>query len=327
MKLDGGATKVLLRDVQMHPFRNEILHVDFQRVDENRKIHMKVPLHFVNGEISPAVKLSGAIVSARAERARRLVPAEGPAGIHRGRPVDARRRPLDPRLGAEAAAGRRRSSCAASSIPSSPRPSCRRRIVEEASKRKPCRVPRRGCCRGAAAPGAPGGRGASRPKRSRREEREGRQEGEGRQGRQEEEVSPRVASARRPAAGIRAGLFVARRVDVAASTAIHMGTIDSPRRRPRQSGPRARRHAPQRGLLVRRRARARARRARSRPKAKFHGHVARGGGDLRLLKPGDVHEPVRARRSPALARFFAIAPGGDPRRRTTSSTSCPARRR
>ena len=63
MKLDGAATKVLLRDVQMHPFRNEILHVDFQRVDENRKIHMKIPLHFVNGEISPAVKINGAIVS------------------------------------------------------------------------------------------------------------------------------------------------------------------------------------------------------------------------------------------------------------------------
>jgi len=63
MKLDGAATRVLLRDVQMHPFRNEILHVDFQRVDENRRIHMKVPLHFVNEEISPAVKLSGALVS------------------------------------------------------------------------------------------------------------------------------------------------------------------------------------------------------------------------------------------------------------------------
>ena len=63
MKLDGAATKVLLRDVQMHPFRNEILHVDFQRVDENKKIHMKVPLHFVNGEQSPAVKLSAAIIS------------------------------------------------------------------------------------------------------------------------------------------------------------------------------------------------------------------------------------------------------------------------
>jgi large subunit ribosomal protein L25 len=63
MKLGGAATKVLLRDVQMHPFKNEILHVDFQRIDENRKIHMKVPLHFANGENSPAVKVSGAIVS------------------------------------------------------------------------------------------------------------------------------------------------------------------------------------------------------------------------------------------------------------------------
>ena len=63
MKLDGSASKVLLRDVQMHPFKNEILHVDFQRVDENRKIRMKVPLHFVRGEDSPAVKLAGAIIS------------------------------------------------------------------------------------------------------------------------------------------------------------------------------------------------------------------------------------------------------------------------
>jgi large subunit ribosomal protein L25 len=63
MTVDGKLTKVLLRDVQMHPFKNEILHVDFQRVDENRKIHMKVPLHFENGETSPAVKASGAIVS------------------------------------------------------------------------------------------------------------------------------------------------------------------------------------------------------------------------------------------------------------------------
>ena len=63
MKLDGAATKVLLRDVQMHPFKNEILHVDFQRIDENRSIHMKVPLHFANEDVSPAVKISGALVS------------------------------------------------------------------------------------------------------------------------------------------------------------------------------------------------------------------------------------------------------------------------
>jgi large subunit ribosomal protein L25 len=47
----------------MHPFKNEILHVDFQRVDENRRMHMKVPLHFIGEDQSPAVKVSGAIVS------------------------------------------------------------------------------------------------------------------------------------------------------------------------------------------------------------------------------------------------------------------------
>ena len=63
MKVDGASTQVLLRDVQMHPFREEVLHVDFQRVDPSRKIHMKVPLHFINAEQSPAVKVQGAVVS------------------------------------------------------------------------------------------------------------------------------------------------------------------------------------------------------------------------------------------------------------------------
>ncbi len=61
--LDGKETHALLRDVQMHPFRLQVLHVDFQRVDLNSKIHMKVPLHFINADICPGVKLSGAIVS------------------------------------------------------------------------------------------------------------------------------------------------------------------------------------------------------------------------------------------------------------------------
>jgi large subunit ribosomal protein L25 len=63
MKVDGASTQVLLRDVQMHPFRNEVLHVDFQRIDPSRKIHMKVPLHFANEAMSPAVKSEGAIIS------------------------------------------------------------------------------------------------------------------------------------------------------------------------------------------------------------------------------------------------------------------------
>ena len=63
MKVDGSQTQVLLRAVQMHPFRNEVLHVDFQRIDATRKIHMKVPLHFVNAAESPAVKAQVAVVS------------------------------------------------------------------------------------------------------------------------------------------------------------------------------------------------------------------------------------------------------------------------
>jgi len=63
LSLNGDVQKVLLRDMQRHPFKQQLLHLDFQRVDENKKIHMKVPLHFVNAELSPAVKMGGAIVS------------------------------------------------------------------------------------------------------------------------------------------------------------------------------------------------------------------------------------------------------------------------
>ncbi len=64
LDLEVGSEKaqVLLRDYQMHPFRPIILHVDFQRVAADRKIHMSVPLHFVNAEISPGVKVAGGLV-------------------------------------------------------------------------------------------------------------------------------------------------------------------------------------------------------------------------------------------------------------------------
>jgi len=62
MELDGRAERVLLRDFQMHPYRPLVLHIDFQRVAEDQKIHVRVPLHFVGGENSPAVKLDGAIL-------------------------------------------------------------------------------------------------------------------------------------------------------------------------------------------------------------------------------------------------------------------------
>lgn len=63
LSVAGKKEPVLLRDVQMHPFKKQVLHVDFQRVDKNKKIHMKVPLHFINAEISPGVKTSGGIVT------------------------------------------------------------------------------------------------------------------------------------------------------------------------------------------------------------------------------------------------------------------------
>ena len=63
LEIAGKSEQVLLRDVQYHPFKQLILHVDFQRVDAKQKLHTKVPLHFLNPEISPAVKLSAAIVS------------------------------------------------------------------------------------------------------------------------------------------------------------------------------------------------------------------------------------------------------------------------
>ena len=61
--LDGKKEPVLLRDIQMHPFKPLVLHLDFQRVAKGQKIHMKVPLHFINDEIAPGVKLSGGKVT------------------------------------------------------------------------------------------------------------------------------------------------------------------------------------------------------------------------------------------------------------------------
>ncbi len=63
LELDGKKEQVLLRDFHMHPFRQQVQHIDFQRVDKNKKIHMKVPLHFLNAETCPGVKESGGIVS------------------------------------------------------------------------------------------------------------------------------------------------------------------------------------------------------------------------------------------------------------------------
>jgi large subunit ribosomal protein L25 len=63
MEVNGKTSPVLLRDVQMHPFKQLVLHIDFQRVDANTKLHMKVPLHYSGDEKSPAVKTDGCIAN------------------------------------------------------------------------------------------------------------------------------------------------------------------------------------------------------------------------------------------------------------------------
>ncbi|MCA1324063.1 50S ribosomal protein L25/general stress protein Ctc [Herbaspirillum sp. alder98] len=63
LEIEGKVEQVLLRDFQVHAFKQLVLHVDFQRVDASQKLHTKVPLHFVNAEVSPAVKLSSGIIS------------------------------------------------------------------------------------------------------------------------------------------------------------------------------------------------------------------------------------------------------------------------
>src|SRR3569832_81425 len=63
MELGGKAAKVLLRDVQYHPFRPEVVHVDFQRVDAKTKLHMKVPFHFTKAEESQAVKFENCVIN------------------------------------------------------------------------------------------------------------------------------------------------------------------------------------------------------------------------------------------------------------------------
>ncbi|WP_242113338.1 50S ribosomal protein L25/general stress protein Ctc [Luteimonas aquatica] len=63
LEVDGKVQKVLLRDMQRHPFKQLIMHLDFQRVSENEAIRVAVPLHFLNEDASPAGKSSEVVVT------------------------------------------------------------------------------------------------------------------------------------------------------------------------------------------------------------------------------------------------------------------------
>ena len=63
LTVDGKAQTVLLRDVQRHAYKALVLHADFQRVDTTHAVHQKVPLHFINADVAPGVKLNGGLVA------------------------------------------------------------------------------------------------------------------------------------------------------------------------------------------------------------------------------------------------------------------------
>jgi large subunit ribosomal protein L25 len=63
LEVDGKVQRVLLRDMQRHPYRQLIMHLDFQRVNENEAIRVSVPLHLVNADSSPAGKTAGVVLT------------------------------------------------------------------------------------------------------------------------------------------------------------------------------------------------------------------------------------------------------------------------
>src|SRR5882757_2933007 len=64
VKLSNGTQQeAIVKDVQMHPAKNVVVHVDLQRVVENEQIRLKLPIHFRGESISPGVKVQGGVVS------------------------------------------------------------------------------------------------------------------------------------------------------------------------------------------------------------------------------------------------------------------------
>ena len=63
MELDGKEELVVLRDFQMHPYKQQVMHIDFQRIAPDEVVTMRVPLHFSGEELSPAVKIDKCIIS------------------------------------------------------------------------------------------------------------------------------------------------------------------------------------------------------------------------------------------------------------------------
>jgi large subunit ribosomal protein L25 len=81
LDLAGKKEPVMLRAFVMHPFRQQVMHIDLQRVDLNKKIHTKVPLHFINADIAPGTKSGGKISHVLNELEVSCLPKDLPAFI------------------------------------------------------------------------------------------------------------------------------------------------------------------------------------------------------------------------------------------------------
>ena len=170
VNVDAQAQPAIVRDVQMHPARNAVVHVDLQRVLENEKLKIHLPIHFKGEAVAPGVKTQGGIVSHLIAGRGGQLPAERSAGISRARSVghESQRHAAHSRHPAARRESRFRSwriatrrwcRCTARVSPSPSRRRWQRRRKARLQRRR-----RQGC---AAAEGAAA---AGRPSRRRRQE-------------------------------------------------------------------------------------------------------------------------------------------------------------
>ena len=106
LKVGDETQAAILKDVQRHPFKNAIVHVDFQRVEENEKIRISIPLHFSGRGHSAGRQVAGRHRLAYAQRSGSVLLAEGLAGIHRSRHFRAVAQREHPSIATEDSRGR-----------------------------------------------------------------------------------------------------------------------------------------------------------------------------------------------------------------------------